>query len=46
MESPNLTMKRAATKHVNYRKSIPSNFSLEGASGPEISQNVSRLRRA
>ena len=47
MESPNLGMKqRAGTKHVSYRKAMPSNFSLEGASGQEITQNVSRLRKA
>jgi hypothetical protein len=45
MESPTLGMKRGAAKHVNYKKPLPSNFQLEGASGQEISENVSRLRK-
>ena len=46
MESPTVGMKRGASKHVNYKKPIPSNFQLEGVSGQEISENVSRLRKA
>ncbi len=45
MESPTLGMKRGGSKHVNYKKPLPSNFQLEGASGQEISENVSRLRK-
>ena len=45
MESPKVGMKRGGSKHVNYKKPLPSNFQLEGASGQEISDNVSRLRK-